>query len=341
MKRTYVALVIDESGSMQGIKEPTIEAVTTIVDTIRKRAEHEKQETFLSIHSFADDSRLVLAPTNVNNLATFSIRDYRPDGGTALFDTTVAAADLLQRQPGFSDPEVSFLVMPITDGEENRSVHYSKYTTRFKEYIQRLEAGGRWTFAFQVPRGKSAALVRLAGISPDNVSEWEQSARGTSEMAVTQSRGLDTYFEARSKGVTATRNFYAKVTPDLSKLTATQVARQLDDVSSKFKLMTVPDQAPIRVFVESKTKKPYQPGSAFYQLMKSEKVQPQKEVVLLEKTTGAVYAGPAARDLIGLLPGEVCRLNPGNHANYDIFVQSTSTNRILPRGTRLLVDLTR
>jgi hypothetical protein len=57
----------------------------------------------------------------------------------------------------------------------------------------------------------------------------------------------------------------------------------------------------------------------------------------MEKGSKAIYGGNAARSLIGLPYGAEAKVEPGNHANYDIFVQSTSTNRKLVRGTKLLV----
>jgi hypothetical protein len=41
--------------------------------------------------------------------------------------------------------------------------------------------------------------------------------------------------------------------------------------------------------------------------------------------------------MIGLPANADAKVEPGNHANYDIFVQSTSVNRKLPRGTKLIV----
>jgi len=98
----------------------------------------------------------------------------------------------------------------------------------------------------------------------------------------------------------------------------------------------VPRETEIREFVVEKLGQ-YRVGDAFYQLTKKEMVQTQKALLLMEKGKGAIYGGPEARDLIGLPTGVNAKVEPGNHANYDIFVQSTSTNRKLVRGTKLLV----
>lgn len=71
--------------------------------------------------------------------------------------------------------------------------------------------------------------------------------------------------------------------------------------------------------------------------MKPEKVQGSKKVLLVEKGKPEVWAGSQARQMIGLPIAADAKVEPGNHANYDIFVQSTSVNRKLPRGTKIIV----
>ncbi len=93
----------------------------------------------------------------------------------------------------------------------------------------------------------------------------------------------------------------------------------------------------IREFCEQKTKKPFLKGAAFYELIKPEKeVQDYKQIVIRDRTTGSVYAGANARHLLGLPDYGTVKLVPGDHSKYDVFVQSTSTNRKLTPHTRVL-----
>ena len=82
----------------------------------------------------------------------------------------------------------------------------------------------------------------------------------------------------------------------------------------------------------------YRTGGAFYQLSKSEKVQPKKQISVLEKKTDRIYTGPEARALLGLPDVEV-RIKPDHNDEFTIFVQSTSVNRKLVPNTRLLLML--
>ncbi len=55
-----------------------------------------------------------------------------------------------------------------------------------------------------------------------------------------------------------------------------------------------------------------------------------------DKKTNAIYGGDAALQALGLPSYGTCRLAPGSHPAFDIFVQSTSVNRKLPAGTHVL-----
>jgi len=103
-----------------------------------------------------------------------------------------------------------------------------------------------------------------------------------------------------------------------------------------FEVFPVQRKAVIQPFVESWTSRPYRKGSAYFQLTKPESVQNYKQILVQEKTTGKVYSGANARQLLGLPDYEV-KVSPASHDKYNIFIQSTSVNRNLVPGTLLIV----
>lgn len=80
----------------------------------------------------------------------------------------------------------------------------------------------------------------------------------------------------------------------------------------------------------------YTPGTVFYQLTKTEEIQSYKQILVQKKFTKEIYAGNEARELLGLPVGQTCKVKIGNLGNYDVFIQSTSVNRKLVRGTRVI-----
>ena len=175
-------------------------------------------------------------------------------------------------------------------------------------------------------------------IPSGNVTEWEQTTEGAKRVAETTNLGTQAFYSERATGATASQSYFA---PDLSKVSDKKINKLLDDLSKQFRIISVPKEAVIKEFVEEKTHKPYVIGSTYYQLMKPETVQPQKNVLIIKKNTKEIFGGLEARNLIGLPQGVSTKVKPGNHADWDIFVASTSVNRALVRGTRILVDKTK
>lgn len=332
MQKTYVSLVLDESGSMYNLRSGAIKSINDAVGTAKETSVG--QEVSMSLTTFAYHPKRVFFNTDVNAVKQFSGSDYCPSGQTALFDAVLQAINDLKGVKDVNSEDVSFLVLVTTDGYENHSRASANDVIRL---LNEVEKTGRWTFAFQVPPGHKANLVNNFKISSDNVREWESTDVGMAESSVANQVGLTSYFAARSAGVKAVKKFY-EVTTDLSNIRTVDL-KKLKDIQRDFKTFTVSKEAPVKDFVEDKTKSSYVIGSAYYQLMKPEKVQQKKEVLIMEKGKKAIYGGTEARDLVGLPKDGEAKVEPGNHSNYDIFVQSTSVNRKLPRGTKVLVNV--
>ncbi len=96
--------------------------------------------------------------------------------------------------------------------------------------------------------------------------------------------------------------------------------------------------SPINVFVQNVVGVPFVKGKGFYMLMKAETVQSYKEICIRDKRNGNVYHGDEARKLIGL-PDTDCKVKPEDVGDYDVYVQSTSNNRKLIKGTKFLYML--
>lgn len=108
--------------------------------------------------------------------------------------------------------------------------------------------------------------------------------------------------------------------------------------AGRFQVIDVDVAADIRTFVQSQGVE-FKPGRGFYQLTKAELVQEKKEVVLMEKSTGHFFSGDEARALLGLKPGERGKVHAVALDRFLVFIQSTSYNRKLVPGTKLLYEV--
>lgn len=335
-KRNHIAIVLDNSASMGCIRADAERAFNGIIREVREQAQKFRQETTFSCLKFGERVTTEYLYANAATLREFREGEYRPnEGSTKLWDGVGEAVESLDRLPyNQSQGDVSYLVIVVTDGQENASRRFG--SSSLGALIRDRQATDRWTFAFNVPFGAADGLARTLCIPRGNVREWEQTTRGTVETMTSNQVGLGSYFTARSLGQTKVDSFY--VTTDMSKVTSRDVQANLDDLSNHFRQYTVEKEIEVKPFVEYKTTKPYVIGSAYYMLTKTEKVQPHKQVLIQEKGKKTVWGGHQARGLIGLPIGTNAKVVPGNHSNYDIYVQSTSVNRKLPRGTKVLVD---
>ena len=114
----------------------------------------------------------------------------------------------------------------------------------------------------------------------------------------------------------------------------------------RFQVLRVEEDAPIKAFVQANMLA-FEAGRGFYEFTKAEEIQPHKEVVLLETATGDMWTGDAARAKLGLEMREHVRDTSRNVTlrpsavphGYVAFIQSTSYNRKLKRGTRFLYEV--
>lgn len=109
----------------------------------------------------------------------------------------------------------------------------------------------------------------------------------------------------------------------------------------RFQMMGVEKECDIRTYVEEHDLI-FKPGKGFYSFKKSETIQPYKEVILVDKTTGDIFSGQGARTMLGL-PNSTVSLSPStmklDKNKYDVFIQSTSYNRKLTPGTKFLYEV--
>lgn len=329
MKKQYVGISRDHSGSMSSLRNPAMKDYNDTVKAVKTAAADNQIDTIVSVTSAGIDSRVRREVVNASVKSLTTLTNYIADGGTPLFDSVGELIEIFRATPDHNNPDVTFLIMAITDGEENGS---KRWKTSLGAEIKRLQATDRWTFVFRVPRGYGRALERL-GIPSGNIQEWDQSERGMRESSVATVQAVSNYYGGVSRGVKSTTQFYT------TNLKADQpvVAANMDDLSNEVAIYPVNQRADISSFFTLKTKAAYQKGTAFYQLNKTEKaVQDYKIIVVRNKNTGAVFGGGDARRLLHLPTNGTIGLKPGDHGDWDIFIQSTSSNRILVPGTSAL-----
>lgn len=336
-KVNYVAICLDESGSMDYVRNEVVNQFNKQVETLRLESKKHGIKTYLSLYKFSS-SRVDALYTNrpIDTIASLHISEYSPSGGTPLRDAIGLATNNLLACPTVG-VDHSCLAIVITDGEENASWHWS--IADLTKRIQDCNKTDRWTFAALCPISSVGAVERL-GIPRGNIQAWEATYEGTQVMGQTVRNSTVSYYGERERGQTKTLSFFS---PDLSAVTATALKRNLTDQSQDFLRLSVTADSRIDEFVEKTTGNPYVVGSGLYQLTKQERVQDYKTIVVQNKTTNELYSGVQnVRNLLKLPESGTIKIRPSLYTSeYVIFVQSTAPNRKLIQGTTMLLDKSR
>lgn len=332
----HIALVLDASSSMSHHTATLIKVVDEQVAYLASRSQELDQETRITLYSFADDVRCLVYDKDVLRLPSIASL-YRAYGNTALIDATVKSQDdLAQTAQLYGDH--AFLTFVFTDGQENRSRYFGP-----ADLASRIEKmPDNWTVAVLVPDARGIQDAKRCGFFAGNIAQWDAtSTAGLVEASSAVRTATDNFMVGRQSGVRGTRSVFSTA-PDALNRQTMRAANLKALKADEFKLIPVPLVGPstgipetIREFVEH-CGLTYRLGSAYYQLTKREEIQHQKAIAIREKKSGRVYTGADARSILGL-PDMTVKVSPSANPDYDVYVQSTSVNRKLVPGTKLLV----
>ncbi len=329
--KTYFGIVRDHSGSMSHIARHAQKDYNNTLAATQQAARNFGITTIASIVRCGGGVHREVTHRDVQELAPLTSYSC-PGNDTPLFSSVRDLINLFKSVPDFNDPEVTFVIMATTDGQNNAGIRGQDLAAEMKTLMNT----DRWTFVFRVPKGDKRGLVNL-GIPEGNVLEWDQSERGVAQASAANEAAVAEFYSARSTGTRSSKTFYSS----MKDVKASDVKAVLTDISAEVQLWNVTSGdggMQIRDFVEAhlnggKMAK----GAAFYQLVKTEdKIQDYKLIAVRHKLNGTVYCGPAARDMLGLPHYGDARVRPGDHGEFDVYVQSTSVNRKVDAGTKLL-----
>lgn len=327
--KTNVILAIDCSGSMADHVEGLRASVRTMVGDFRKS----KKDLLLSVILFgvgAFGIKRLFTQTPVKDVDLQSLlSQITADGGTPLYETgTLAcqiASAIAQVEPG--GRVISTI---LTDGQATDHANRTAFMARLRTTLQ----ADNITFTAMVPDSGSRQSLIGMGFSADNVITWDTTKDFSEDHEASKvlRTSYNSYVNSSDRKSTG---FFAV---NLTDTKIDKVKTKLKDLRKNFRTLKVDHEQPIKEFVEDKGLQ-YVRGSAFYELTKAETVQPYKQLLLQERGRKRIYGGEDARKVLGFPKGNTVKVTPGNHQNFKIFIQSTSTNRKLVRGTELLFSL--
>ena len=195
MKRVFNLLVVDESGSMEIIRKQALVGINETLETIRKMQKaHSELEQRVTLITFdSTHKNMFYDNVSADDTRSLSMRDYRPCGGTPLYDAIGMGIAKINAQAAEGD---NVLVTIVTDGEENCSEEYS--LRMIKNLIEKLKKQA-WTFTFIGTDNLDVEAI-AADMGIDNHLAFQQDEEGTKKMFACENRSRTLYCARVARG---------------------------------------------------------------------------------------------------------------------------------------------
>lgn len=314
----HYIFVVDTSSSMALHGTNVKKYLNEMMSNAMTSCHAEKQKCLITVFEFNNTVKILV--DNHLGVTLPVLPNLVFNNNTALRDAIVTALDI-----NSTDKNTAFLLNLITDGEENASRLTQEVLTAQIDKVQKL---GNWTLCATGPASSVTYLNRL-GFPTGNLVIWD-GKEDIKNVSAFNKEAMIRYVSHRGTGGQSMSNYYA----DLSAVKGSNL-KILDNTTNDFTMFTVDAEADISSFVQSKVGK-YNLGDAYYELIKTETIQPSKDIAVFDPKNGNIYSGSKARALLNL-PNNNCKITPKALGGYSLFIQSTSVNRKLLPGTRILV----
>ena len=197
----YNLLILDESGSMDVVRQITISGFNELVQTVqglaREFPEKKQVVTLTTFNGLGINEKLFMQEASA--LQQLTLADYKPDSMTPLHDAIgVSVSKLRQVLDSTGAANYQVLVTVLTDGEENASKEYTR--SIIYRLVEELKEQG-WTFTYI---GANHDVDQAAdGLAFENKLAFSQNAEEMSAMFLKERQ--------------ARRRFNLKLGNDLSK----------------------------------------------------------------------------------------------------------------------------
>ncbi len=168
MSTLNIHFLLDETGSMETVKQATIDGFNEYVRTLWERKE---QDILFSFATF-DSERFTRRCESVklDDVPELTAESYNPGSMTNLYDAvarTIRAAD----------GQSNVLVVIMTDGQENSSKEFSQ--RMINDMITERRSSKGWEFAFLGANQDAWATGRTLGISQGSSIGYAGTPKGT------------------------------------------------------------------------------------------------------------------------------------------------------------------
>jgi len=176
MAKTYLSIILDETGSMTSVREEVINSYNGLI----KKQKKEKGECLVTLTQFDvgsnpdGDVRVKFTNKSIKDVKKITEEDYQPNGCTNLYDAVGSTINKVAKDlKGKKKPRVLFVIN--TDGFENSSRECSG--DDIKKLITEKQGKG-WDFLFMgadLTAQQSISIANSMGIPTTNTVAYVKS----------------------------------------------------------------------------------------------------------------------------------------------------------------------
>lgn len=187
--------IIDKSGSMSSMLDAAINGFNSFLEE-QKSVEG---KALVSTIMFSNHYNVLYENMDIQNCLYFNKDNYKPGGGTSLYDTLVNVLDgEIDRLGNMSieeRPEKTLCVI-LTDGEENSSTQFDQEDV--KRMITEMREDFKWEFIFLAANEEASLTAINIGISKGNSYSFTNSSTGLHDAYTNISQATKVYRMSKS-----------------------------------------------------------------------------------------------------------------------------------------------
>ena len=205
--KTYYAFVVDRSGSMQNLRQATIDNFNEQIGTLKAlQEEYPEEKYFVTLVLFDHEITTVYKDKPLDEIEKLTQETYVPRGMTSLHDAIgITISELRARQQkDLEKNENEALVMVLTDGQENNS---KEWNGKVSSLIQEVDSKDNWTISF-IGADKQSVLEAKNNLGIKNATFVDVSNQVAYQNSAGISDALYARGYAKSKGASLKESMF-------------------------------------------------------------------------------------------------------------------------------------
>ena len=171
-ERIELVLVLDKSGSMQGLESDTIGGFNSMIEK-QKALSTPVDETAVL---FNDTTDVLYTHKNIRLVRPLTDKEYEVGGTTALLDAVGNTILKVEREPSVKSRGTKVVFVIITDGLENASAEFSK--TKVKQMISDKQEKAGWDFIYLGANIDAVEEADAIGVKKSNAVTYKNTRKG-------------------------------------------------------------------------------------------------------------------------------------------------------------------